>query len=90
MQIAQGRISNRSLGLSRAPTLSSISWVLRVTGHDHSRQRRCCRTVGLGWTHSRAGVSGSAGLYLIHCSVPRYDGSCICICLLTGVGNNHW
>jgi hypothetical protein len=32
---------------------------------------------------SWAGVD-SAGLYLIHCSVPRYDGSYSCICLLTG------
>jgi hypothetical protein len=48
------------------------------------------RTVGLGWTRSRACGPAWGGLYLKHCSVPRYDGSCICICLLTGLGSHHW
>jgi hypothetical protein len=46
--------------------------------------------IGMGWIRSRAGVLGSAGLYLIHFSVPRYDGSCVCICLLTGLGSHQW
>jgi hypothetical protein len=110
MLIAQDRISNRSLGLIRAPHWTaypgSYKWQVMIIldredvsayhWYGLSYTIADCSWQGseedssAGWTCSRSGVSGSAGLYLIHCSVPRYDGSCICICLLTGLGSHHW
>jgi hypothetical protein len=103
MEIVQGRISTRSLGLSRAPHWAaypgSYEWQVMIILLDREGVSAYHR-YGLSYTvadcswqgseqDSWAGL-GSAGLYLIHCSVPRYDDSCMCICLLTGLGSHRW